>query len=152
MKKESGSKNKQAFWQPIVKAYFDFYEKKFEEIPSFDGSSPRDLNSIIEALKKRATLACVIWTEDIAVSRVLSFLEFCYNDSWLRDNFMLQNLNRQKDKIFLKIKASRNGKPSSSTEKRIGGNIKTMGQDIFAQRLQDGLTSLRDGSQEDVGS
>ena len=97
------------FFNKLVSVYFVFFEKNFGIRPSFDGSSPRDLKCIIEAMKKRSEEKNVEWTEDIAVGMLNTFLKFAIKDSWLKENFLLQNLNRQKDKIFIKIKNQING-------------------------------------------
>ena len=97
------------FFNELVSTYFQFYEKKFGLRPSFDGSAPRDLKCIIEAMKKKSEEKNVAWTSVIANAMLLKFLEVAFNDSWLKDNFLLFNLNRQKDKIFLKIKSELNG-------------------------------------------
>lgn len=99
-------KQPQEHWQILVKTFFDFCEEKFGEKPSFDGSSPRDLTGIVESLKKRAVESQVIWTCDVAVLRFKSFLGYAYEDRWLRDNFILFNLNRHKDKVFFSIRKS----------------------------------------------
>lgn len=88
------------FWNELVEIYFSFCQMKFNEKPSFDGSSPRDLKCIIQSLKKRAQDAGVDWTYGVAVSRLNRFLESAYGDQWLKNNFLLSNINRQKDKIF----------------------------------------------------
>jgi hypothetical protein len=60
-------------------------------------------------MKKRSEERQVEWTYEIASAMLEKFLEFCYMDNWLRDNFLLSNLNRQKDKIFIKIKSQIDG-------------------------------------------
>lgn len=92
------------YWPELVETYFNFCKEKFEEKPSFDGSAPRDLKIICESLKKRAEGAGVEWTELVAIERFLKFLTFAYQDRWLKENFILSNLNRQKDKIFFNIR------------------------------------------------
>lgn len=124
-------------WQKIIAAYFDFCRQKFDENPSFDGSSPRDLGMIVDAIEKKAAEKKIEWTENVAVRSINIFLETSFQDSWLHENFLLSNLNRQKDKIFFKLKSIKNGNANSETNstKHIG-NYKTAGQDIFADRLR----------------
>ena len=102
-------KNTTQFFNELVSVYFQFFEKKFGLRPSFDGSAPRDLKCIIEAMRKRSEEKEVEWTLQIASAMMETFLKFCFNDKWLQENFLLQNLNRQKDKIFIKIKNQING-------------------------------------------
>lgn len=98
-------------WNELVEVYFNFCRNKFSEEPSFDGSAPRDLKSIIKTLRERAERSGHNWTLDIAQFRFNNFLEFAYQDSWLSKNFLLQNINRQKDKIFFNIRAAINRNP-----------------------------------------
>jgi hypothetical protein len=87
-------------WQDMVDVYFNFCQARFNEKPTFDGSAPRDLKNILQALRKRATDAGLEWTLSVAKNRLWRFLDHAYSDSWLSKNFLLSNLNRQKDKIF----------------------------------------------------
>lgn len=90
------------YWQDMVECYFEFTKSKFSEPPTFDGSAPRDLKTIVSTLKQRAESAGIVWTKEIALSRFKTFLEFAFSDWWLSENWMLSNINRQKDKIFFK--------------------------------------------------
>lgn len=102
-KKEKQSKKPEPYWNDLVGVYFDFTKSKFHDIPSFDGSAPRDLKTIIQTLRKRAEDKSVEWTVEEATTRFRLFLEHAYLDKWLCDNWLLQNINRQKDKIFFNI-------------------------------------------------
>jgi hypothetical protein len=100
-KKKNAKQPPEPFWQEIVAEYFRFCKEKFHDIPSFDGSSPRDLKSIVSILRKRCESAGEEWTYEAATGRFRHFLEYAYGSSpWLRDNWLLSNLNRQKDSIF----------------------------------------------------
>jgi hypothetical protein len=96
------------FWNELVSIYFNFCREKFNEEPSFDGSSPRDLKLIIKSLRERAEKSNIEWTLDTSKNRLHNFLSFAYQDIWLRNNFLLSNINRQKDKIFFNIRAAIN--------------------------------------------
>lgn len=89
------------YWSDFVRIYFAFCRERFSDVPTFDNSQPRDLKAIVIALRKRAEHAGVEWDYETATSRFHHFLEFAIQDKWLADNFLLSNLNRQKDKIFL---------------------------------------------------
>jgi hypothetical protein len=89
------------YWNDIVSIYFSFCKEKYNTVPTFDNSSPRDLKSIIISLRKRAEGKGVEWNYETATSRFRHFLEWCFLDRWLSENWLLQNLNRQKDKIFM---------------------------------------------------
>lgn len=96
-------KHIEPFWNDLVSCYFQFCREKFNDVPTFDGSQPRDLKNIIAALRKRCEDKGNEWAHDTATTRFRSFLEYAYLDSWLRDNWILPNINRHKDKIFFKI-------------------------------------------------
>lgn len=117
-KKVSKSKQKaesEPYWKELVSIYFSFCYEKFNEKPSFDDSAPHDMHRIIEALKKRAEEKSIEWTEDVAKLRWRGFLGIAYQDDWLSKNWLLSNLNRQKDKIFLNIVNPKNGKPVTNS-------------------------------------
>lgn len=94
------------FWNELVQVYFTFCRDKFNEPPSFDGSAPRDMKTIIASLKKRCEEKGIEWSLLEATVRWGKFLDFAFQDKWLKENFMLSNINRQKDKIFFNISRS----------------------------------------------
>lgn len=96
------------FFKDMVEVWFLFCREKFQESPTFDGSAPRDLKSIIKTLRERAVHSNIEWTSDIAKLRFKNFLDFAWEDYWLKNNWLLFNINRQKDKIFFNIKSSLN--------------------------------------------
>lgn len=149
-KKESapGSKKEKkeptAYFSVLVGTWLDFYEATFGLRPSFDGSAPRDLKCIMDAMKQRSEAHSVSWTEDLAKAMLNKFLEFAVKEKWLYDNFFLFNLNRQKDKIFLKIKSEMDGKSNSEGDTgKQRSSYKTAGQEVFADRLRDRLNKLQ---------
>ena len=97
------------FFNESVSTFFQFFEKKFGFRPSFDGSAPRDLKSILEAMKKRSEEKSIQWTLQLSQQMLLAFLEAGYNEPWLQENYFLFNLNRQKDKLFFKLKKKNDG-------------------------------------------
>lgn len=104
-KRQNKPKTPEPFFQDMVSIYFSFCKDKFHEVPTFDGSAPRDLKSIIKTLRQRAESIPIEWDYETATTRFRHFLEFAYSWSqWLRNNWLLFNLNRQKDAIFYAIK------------------------------------------------
>lgn len=101
VKKEK--KQPEPYWQDMVSVFFNFTKEKYHDVPSFDGSSPRDLKAIIAALRARCENAGQEWSYEAATGRLRNFLEHCYSDSWLKNNWILSNLNRQKDRVFFSI-------------------------------------------------
>jgi hypothetical protein len=88
-------------WQDIMSTYFQFCREKFNDVPTMDGSGPRDLRLIVVALRKRAEKSGTEWDHDTATARFRHFLEYAYaTEPWLRDHWTLSILNRQKDAIF----------------------------------------------------
>lgn len=103
MAKEKKVKTKvpaEPYWSDMVGVYFDFCRDRFNDVPSFDGSSPKDFKAILTALRLRAESIPIEWTHETATTRLRSFLEHAFTDRWLSENWLLSNLNRQKDKIF----------------------------------------------------
>jgi hypothetical protein len=97
------------FWTEMVECYFSFFREKFYgEKPTFDCSSPRDLKTIVLAIKKKADDKQIEWTLDIALRSLKAFFETAYQDKWIRENFVLIHLNRNKDKIFIEIARKKN--------------------------------------------
>lgn len=103
MPKKKEVKKVEPYWNELVSAYFSFCKTKFTELPCFDGSAPRDMKQIVHSLRKRAEDQKVEWTQEVAIARFISFLEYAFSDWWLSENWILSNINRQKDKVFFKI-------------------------------------------------
>lgn len=103
MAKTKKQKTIEPYWDEAVKTWFKFCVDKFGEPPSFDGSAPRDLKLIVHQLRIRAEAKNIEWTELALVTRLNAFLEFAYSMQWLKTNWLLSNLNRQKDNIFFQL-------------------------------------------------
>ena len=86
-----------------VDTWFKFCVNKFGEPPSFDGSSPMNLKNIIKQLRQRAEAKNIEWSELAIVTRLNKFLETAYTYNWLKNNWLLQNIDRKKDTIFFDI-------------------------------------------------
>lgn len=99
-KKKKENKQPEPYWQDLVSLYFRFCKEKYNDIPTFDGSGPRDLKSIIQALRKRAEHSSVEWTHEVATTRLWHFLEHAHMDRWLSEHWLLQHINRMKDQVF----------------------------------------------------
>lgn len=94
------------FFQEIVELWFAYCREKFDETPSFTGSAPRDLKTILVSLRERAEkIPDLMWTLPVASLRFKSFLDFAWQEQWLREHWLLSNINRQKDTIFFNIRA-----------------------------------------------
>jgi hypothetical protein len=92
------------FWNELVEVWFNFCQEQKKEKPTFDGSAPRDLKLIVASLRKRAIESGQEWTQELATTRLYKFLLFAYEGSgWLRENWLLLNINRQKDVVFFNL-------------------------------------------------
>lgn len=89
------------FWQQLVDVWFEFYKKNVGNgiQPTFKGSAPKNLKNIIENLKQRSLQKNNPWTEEMAIFALTKFFELAFRIDWLKNNFLLQNLDRQFDKI-----------------------------------------------------
>lgn len=121
----SKSKNEKTtpteFWTDLIATFEKIYSAhRLGEKPTWDGSAPRDLKYIVQALKKRAEESGVKWTKETACIRLEKFCEAAKSIQWLSDNFLLFNLNRHKDNIFFALKKHPNGQQHTSV---VGKNI-----------------------------
>lgn len=116
--KKSKAKREDAteHWQQLVDAWFRFYKQKKGHDPTFDGVSQKSLKAIAANLKKRQLEAGNDWTQEKAVTTFERFLSYAASLEWLKDNFLLNNLERQFDKII-----SSNGKSDSKSKQRGAG-------------------------------
>lgn len=103
-------------FKEMVDDWFAFCRAMFDEEPSFTGSSPRDLKLIVSSLRERAEKSGVEWTLDVARTRFKMFLDFAWNEKWLREHWLLSNINRQKDTIFFNIRAAIKRQPATPFE------------------------------------
>lgn len=142
LKKSSSGKTKnkdeppEPHWQALLTTWFAFNRKKFGDDPSFERDDPKILKRIVKRLRKRAEKQQAEWTEREAVSRFQKFLDKCFADKWLAANFLLNNLEKQFDKIIL----NHGNNPGTST-----GHVRAAaGKSAGAERLADDLlTELR---------
>ena len=111
-KKPKKEKFVEPHFKELVEVWFNFCREKFNEPPTFDGSAPRDLKGIIKALRERSETKNIEWTVDNAQKRFHNFLEFAWQEWWLQKNWLLSNINRQKDKIFFNIRAVLDKQPT----------------------------------------
>lgn len=101
-------------WQHLVKIWFDFYESKKQEKPSFEPVDQENLRKIITKLKKKAKEKSWEWTEAGACQSLSKFLEFSYKVEWLSQNYLIKNINSQFDKII----ADARGTNQSTTQQK----------------------------------
>lgn len=102
---DNNVKNK--YWQALVEVWFDFNNTHFKIKPSFKGQDTKALKLLVENLERRAAENNHEWTEEYAKSVLNAFLTHSLKDKWLKENFLLPNLEKQFDKI---LKNAINGK------------------------------------------
>lgn len=90
-------------FQVMVSTFFKFCVDFKGDKPSFDGSAPRNLKNICKQLRERAEEKGIEWTELAAVTRLNKFLETANTYKYLNENWLLQNLDRNKDMIFFNL-------------------------------------------------
>lgn len=130
-------------WNKLVSVFFTFYEDKCGERPSFVNGDPRYLGIVIDTIEKKAIEKNKVWDESMAVRSLTLFFEYCFADKWLHENFLIFNMMRQMDRIFIKISNDINGKSNSDSQPKHFSNHKTAGQNIFADRLEGRLKKLK---------
>jgi hypothetical protein len=111
-KPKKEKKPPEPFFKEMVELWFAYCREKFNEEPSFTGSAPRDLKIILIALRERAEKSNIEWSLQIAQLRMKNFLDFARGEKWLREHWLLSNINRQKDTIFFNIRAVTRGQPA----------------------------------------
>ena len=99
-KKKQRGKKKTEFWKILVDDWFQFYEEKFEAKPTFNPAAAKNLKSIITRLKKLSQNQKKEWTQDYARKVLKSFLNRAYSSTWLKENFLLNNLASKYDAII----------------------------------------------------
>jgi hypothetical protein len=103
------------FWEILVGCWFDFYKKKFEDKPSFNAATGKQLKSIITKIEKLTKDKGTDWTEDVAKRALEKFLERAWLDKWMQEHFMLKNLLSSFDAITNTKKDKANGTSETNT-------------------------------------
>ena len=108
-----GKGKKAEHWAALCKAYSDWYKEQFGFTPDFRGAESTSMKQVVSKLKAIAEENKYIWTEEIAVMYLLKFLKLAYEDKWLKENFLMKNINQQ----FSKIRASGRAKKEGGDNK-----------------------------------
>jgi len=101
-KKKAAAGEGLEYWQQLVAIWFDFYENvhpKKGEQPTFSNREPKSLHEIVLLLKKRSDARNMAWTEEHAKEKLKNFLTHASTVVWIKDNFLLHNMQLQFDKI-----------------------------------------------------
>ena len=107
-------KKEKTLWEILIDVWFDFHEKLKGERPTFNPESAGALKKIINNLEKRSNKKGYEWNNENATGALTYFLTEATNDKWLKDNFLLKNLNSNFDIIFTNaIGKSKQSDPAS---------------------------------------
>lgn len=103
-------------WKLVVETWFVFYEQQKGEKPSFAGRDPAHLKALIRLVEQKVLAAPGHkWDGETCAPHFLRFLTIAYTDTWLKQNFLLQNLLNQFDKIIA------NGRSTTNTQSAATG-------------------------------
>ena len=86
-------------WKSLVAKWFEYYEQKMGQPPTFPPSMAAHLKSIVQRIKKMSDQKNFEWTEQQATKSLHHFLAKAWEDDWLRANFLLTNLSTKFDSI-----------------------------------------------------
>jgi hypothetical protein len=125
------------YWQLLVDTWFRFYKQKKGEDPTFSGPSQKSLKAIVKNLKTRSTGKGRVWNEQSAPETLQMFLEYAYGLNWIKDNFLLTNLERQFDKII----SSNGQEPPKTGKPATGANVSTASAFATIDRMFGGADS-----------
>jgi len=92
--------DKSANYDLMVKVYFDFYQSMFNFKPTFqavDGKMIKEIENKIIFLCKQRNLETKAETIKASFYKVL---DYASKDKWLKENFLLKNINSQFNKII----------------------------------------------------
>lgn len=92
-------KEKMQHWDELVEVWFQFYQSKFFEKPTFGALPGRNLKDILTLLKKDTEAKGNIWSLENSKSCFKSFLNLAYGIEWYRTHFQLKDLVSNYDSI-----------------------------------------------------
>lgn len=102
--KSSGKKEKEKppediFWKVTVKAWFDYYSKKFNDTPTFNGLDGKCLKLLMQYLRRDTEAKGNQWTQDHALLCLNKFLDITYEIDWYKSHFQLKDIVSNYDSI-----------------------------------------------------
>jgi hypothetical protein len=92
--------DKSAYYSIMTEVYFDFYQSIFNFKPTFsqvDGKMIKEIEAKIIDLSKQKNMEI---TENRVRASFYKILDFATKDKWLKENFLLKNINSQFNKII----------------------------------------------------
>ena len=92
--------DKSAYYKIMTEVYFDFYKSMFNFKPTFsqvDGKMIKEIEIKIIDLSNQMNL---LVTDDSIKRSFNKLLDYATKDKWLKENFLLKNINSQFNKII----------------------------------------------------
>lgn len=89
-----------AYYSLMTEVYFDFYQSMFNFKPTFskvDGKMIKEIEAKIIDLSKQKNMEI---TKTRVRASFYKILDFATKDKWLKENFLLKNINSQFNKII----------------------------------------------------
>jgi len=105
-------------WSLIVAKWFAFYKSQTNSKPTFAGADSKNLKEVVKKLKKVTIDAGFNWEEPTALKVVDRFFENVKNDTWLKENLTLPNLNSKFDIIINQRKDGTKSGNSNQSQKQ----------------------------------
>lgn len=92
--------DKSANYDLMVEVYFNLYESLFNFKPTFQAIDGKMIKEIEAKIINVCTQKGLTITEKMIVSSFQKVLDYASKDKWLKENFLLKNINSQFNKII----------------------------------------------------
>ena len=92
--------DKSANYDLMVEVYFNLYESLFNFKPTFQAIDGKMIKEIEAKIINICTQKGLNITEKMIVSSFQKVLDYASKDKWLKENFLLKNINSQFNKII----------------------------------------------------
>ncbi len=121
------------YWKELVEIWFNFYQERFKEKPTFSGAASKCLKEIVNNMQKAVEGHREEWTEERASKALNKFLTNAWEDDWLKKHFLLTILSSKYDSIINKIKVD--GKQSNTNGTTTKQSYSFSAQRVIAANL-----------------
>jgi hypothetical protein len=92
--------DKSANYDLMVEVYFNFYESLFNFKPTFQAIDGKMIKEIEAKIINICNQKSLVITEKLVVGSFTKVLDYASKDKWLKENFLLKNINSQFNKII----------------------------------------------------
>lgn len=125
--KVSGATASIPYGLAMERQWMSFYRSKFGFKPTYGKAHAISLEAIITGLKQRATDTKAKWTKGLAIEWFEDFLNRAYADKWLKNHFLLPNLERQFDLILNNESPSGTNNAANAADRKTANTTATTG-------------------------